>query len=155
MTATVYAAGSGAALPARVRLDVAPEIFDDMVASARDALLREPDEEFTPADLRLRYGFTRAEIEAAGTRAIRHARVLNTGARICRRCGCWQENACVDARGPCRWVEPDLCSHCAEPLAGASPERRDGGGDTGPASAGSRGGAREPAEPASTGRGDR
>ena len=32
----------------------------------------------------------------------------------CRVCGCWEFKACVDdARGPCWWVEADLCSHCA------------------------------------------
>lgn len=31
--------------------------------------------------------------------------------QICRVCGCTQENACD---GGCWWVEPDLCSRCAE-----------------------------------------
>ena len=31
----------------------------------------------------------------------------------CRVCGCWEYDACVDdVRGPCCWVEADLCSHC-------------------------------------------
>ena len=32
---------------------------------------------------------------------------------VCRECGCWDWNACVDACGPCGWVEEDLCSVCA------------------------------------------
>ena len=33
----------------------------------------------------------------------------------CRVCGCWEYGACWDEeRGACSWVEPDLCSHCAE-----------------------------------------
>lgn len=31
---------------------------------------------------------------------------------VCRICGCTQENACP---GGCYWVEPDLCSGCANP----------------------------------------
>lgn len=38
--------------------------------------------------------------------------------RSCRQCGCTDTHACVDDRGPCWWVEADLCSHCATP-AGA------------------------------------
>ncbi|MYE00537.1 MAG: hypothetical protein F4Y03_04560 [Alphaproteobacteria bacterium] len=39
------------------------------------------------------------------------------GDRICRECGCWDWNACVDAHdGPCWWVEEDLCSVCAARL---------------------------------------
>ena len=35
------------------------------------------------------------------------------GAQTCRECGCWQLDACWDDdRGPCWWVEEDLCSHC-------------------------------------------
>jgi hypothetical protein len=30
---------------------------------------------------------------------------------VCRVCGCTQNNACP---GGCSWVEPDLCSSCAE-----------------------------------------
>lgn len=34
----------------------------------------------------------------------------------CRVCGCTDDHACIDdVVGPCWWVEPDLCSHCAEP----------------------------------------
>ncbi len=34
----------------------------------------------------------------------------------CRICGCTDQHACVDDEvGPCWWVEPGLCSHCAEP----------------------------------------
>ncbi|MYE59300.1 MAG: hypothetical protein F4X35_06960 [Alphaproteobacteria bacterium] len=41
------------------------------------------------------------------------------GDPICRECGCWDWNACVDARdGPCWWVEEDLCSVCAGRLQG-------------------------------------
>lgn len=33
----------------------------------------------------------------------------------CRKCGCTQEDSCVDKKGnPCYWVEPNLCSHCRE-----------------------------------------
>ena len=36
------------------------------------------------------------------------------GWRQCRVCVCWEFNACFDdVRGPCWWVGPDLCSHCA------------------------------------------
>lgn len=35
-----------------------------------------------------------------------------TSERTCRLCGCTEHNACVDDRGPCWWVEQDLCSHC-------------------------------------------
>ena len=38
--------------------------------------------------------------------------------QICRVCGCTDFNCsqCIDATGkPCHWVEPDLCSRCAEP----------------------------------------
>lgn len=30
---------------------------------------------------------------------------------VCRVCGCTQDNAC---KGGCSWIEPDLCSSCAE-----------------------------------------
>ena len=41
------------------------------------------------------------------------------GGRICRRCGCWDWNACVHEDGePCGWVENDLCSVCAVRLRG-------------------------------------
>jgi hypothetical protein len=34
---------------------------------------------------------------------------------VCRECGCTEERACVDDAGAsCFWVEPDLCSACAE-----------------------------------------
>lgn len=36
--------------------------------------------------------------------------------RACRVCGCTWNNACVDRRGACWWVEADLCSHCQNPL---------------------------------------
>lgn len=37
------------------------------------------------------------------------------GEPVCRVCGCWEFDACCDdERGPCWWVEPDLCSHCAK-----------------------------------------
>lgn len=36
------------------------------------------------------------------------------GFRTCRKCGCWDYNACRDDDiGPCWWVEVDICSHCA------------------------------------------
>jgi hypothetical protein len=35
--------------------------------------------------------------------------------RICRVCGCSEQDACVGARGiGCHWVERDLCSSCAD-----------------------------------------
>lgn len=43
------------------------------------------------------------------------------GVRFCRVCGCTDEEvteACAEAGG-CHWVEPDLCSACAEELAEA------------------------------------
>lgn len=37
----------------------------------------------------------------------------------CRVCGCWQYAACWDdERGSCHWVADDLCSHCADGVAG-------------------------------------
>ena len=31
----------------------------------------------------------------------------------CRKCGCWEYDACCDdVGGACWWVEDDLCSHC-------------------------------------------
>ncbi len=39
------------------------------------------------------------------------------GDPVCRECGCWDWNACVDMHdGPCWWVEEDLCSVCAARL---------------------------------------
>lgn len=35
--------------------------------------------------------------------------------RRCRQCRCTEIRACVDDRGPCWWVDADLCSHCADP----------------------------------------
>ncbi len=32
---------------------------------------------------------------------------------MCRVCGCIDEEACETPSGPCSWVEPDLCSACA------------------------------------------
>jgi len=39
--------------------------------------------------------------------------------RVCRICGCSDDNACYnDDMGICWWVEKDLCSHCdAETVA--------------------------------------
>jgi hypothetical protein len=35
----------------------------------------------------------------------------------CRECGCTWNDACHDEqRGACKWVEPDLCSHCQDSL---------------------------------------
>lgn len=48
---------------------------------------------------------TPEEIEAALLRA-------QMAPRTCRVCGCTDSTACVDDRGPCWWVETDLCSHC-------------------------------------------
>ena len=40
--------------------------------------------------------------------------VLETEERTCRVCGCTDSHACMTDNGPCDWVEPDLCSACAE-----------------------------------------
>jgi hypothetical protein len=42
--------------------------------------------------------------------------------QICRVCGCTQENGCPEG---CWWVEPDLCSSCAERI------KEEGGGEDG------------------------
>lgn len=34
----------------------------------------------------------------------------------CRVCGCDDNHACVTSKGPCRWVESDLCSACSDLL---------------------------------------
>lgn len=31
--------------------------------------------------------------------------------RSCRICGCTEFNACITPKGPCSWVEVDLCSN--------------------------------------------
>ena len=36
------------------------------------------------------------------------------GGRRCRGCGCTETRACATPGGPCYWVEPDLCSNCAD-----------------------------------------
>jgi len=38
------------------------------------------------------------------------------GVRRCRVCGCTDDHACIDTVTcePCHWVEPDLCSVCAD-----------------------------------------
>lgn len=42
--------------------------------------------------------------------------------RVCRACGCTDNDACLSDAGPCSWVEYDLCSSCA-PVANQSPVR--------------------------------
>ena len=37
---------------------------------------------------------------------------------MCRVCGCTNQEACTSDKGPCSWVEPNLCSACAEPANG-------------------------------------
>lgn len=38
-------------------------------------------------------------------------------ARACRRCGCTEISACLDADGePCCWMDDDLCSVCADAI---------------------------------------
>lgn len=32
--------------------------------------------------------------------------------RACAVCGCTDVTPCVTDEGPCRWIEPDLCSAC-------------------------------------------
>jgi hypothetical protein len=41
--------------------------------------------------------------------------------RICRICGCTDDNACIDEETgePCHWVEDDLCSNCDKNLIAA------------------------------------
>jgi len=38
--------------------------------------------------------------------------ITRTTPRKCRICGCTDNRACMSSRGPCYWVEPDLCSGC-------------------------------------------
>lgn len=33
---------------------------------------------------------------------------------VCRLCGCTEDHACETIAGPCHWLEPDLCSACAD-----------------------------------------
>ena len=42
-------------------------------------------------------------------------RRLSETSWTCRSCGCWDLQACITEEGPCRWVEPDLCSACVDP----------------------------------------
>lgn len=35
----------------------------------------------------------------------------------CRVCGCTDNHACMTDDGACYWIEPDLCSACAEKKA--------------------------------------
>ena len=43
------------------------------------------------------------------------------GDPICRGCGCWDWNACVDGDDEaCWWVEDDLCSVCAAGMQAAA-----------------------------------
>jgi hypothetical protein len=37
---------------------------------------------------------------------------LDPRPRSCRVCGCTDRFGCPPPRGPCRWVEQDLCSAC-------------------------------------------
>jgi len=38
--------------------------------------------------------------------------------QVCGICGCTDEDACIDEGGwPCWWVQPDLCSECAQKMA--------------------------------------
>ncbi len=42
---------------------------------------------------------------------------------ICRECGCTDDDCsqCIEATGkPCHWVEPDLCSRCADKIIAAA-----------------------------------
>jgi hypothetical protein len=45
--------------------------------------------------------------------------------RRCRVCGCTDDHACIDCVTcePCHWVEPDLCSVCAERQGAEDQER--------------------------------
>ena len=49
-----------------------------------------------------------------------------TGKAKCRVCGCTNLNACIDKKTgqPCHWVEPDLCSACADGAVQAEKEKR-------------------------------
>lgn len=42
--------------------------------------------------------------------------------QICRVCACTWNDACVDPRrGPCCWLEVDLCSHCEDKVPANDP----------------------------------
>jgi hypothetical protein len=47
------------------------------------------------------------------------------GVRRCRVCGCTDDHACIDTVTcePCHWVEPDLCSVCADRQGAEDQER--------------------------------
>jgi len=38
--------------------------------------------------------------------------------RICRKCGCSENNPCIAPEGNCHWVEADLCSTCQARIPG-------------------------------------
>lgn len=38
----------------------------------------------------------------------------------CTECGCTDDQACVTDEGPCSWVQPGLCSACANPYPNLS-----------------------------------
>lgn len=40
--------------------------------------------------------------------------LLELGGAVCRNCGCSQNDPCVTPHGHCFWIEPDLCSGCAQ-----------------------------------------
>lgn len=54
---------------------------------------------------------------AAVRRCFEAIRAGRAGQKVCRVCGCTDSNcqACIQRTGqPCHWVEPDLCSACAD-----------------------------------------
>ena len=56
-----------------------------------------------------------SEPENAEIGEIRPGPPVPEGWPSCRVCGCWEYNACPDEDfGACWWVEPDLCSACAD-----------------------------------------
>jgi hypothetical protein len=56
-----------------------------------------------------------------GAEEVRNREKRDMPERACRVCGCTQNQACVDDRGPCWWVGKDLCSHCADPAPAPKP----------------------------------
>lgn len=71
------------------------KIFDDVVAVSSFHPKKDPD---------------------AIQSAVRCAQAMDFWARCkhrCRDCGCTDASACETPSGACHWVEPDLCSDCA------------------------------------------
>lgn len=52
--------------------------------------------------------------DALKTSAAMHLWRHGNRERRCRGCGCTEYRPCMTVVGPCHWVEPDLCSNCAD-----------------------------------------